>query len=230
MNDMTRPDDVDPPYDCPEYRSTHLRAPKEKLLELPADFYDRPGPFVPAGLHPRRRHRPHHSWPGRAPGRAHGGFGPRARRRRPSGAPRAGRALAGQCVGALPPPRRYARRAARPQLPRHGPHAHRRRRALPVHHRETRRLPVAQPPVRMAPGAPPFLAPRQRARAAPHHADVFPRRSAARARPGVQQRAGQGGARAHDLRALARRRHRGRRAGIPLRHRAGGSESTPFGM
>ena len=50
MNDMTRADDVDPPYLWEAYRSTHLRAPKEKLLELPSDFYDRPGPFVPAGF------------------------------------------------------------------------------------------------------------------------------------------------------------------------------------
>ena len=50
MNNMTRPDHVDPPYLHEEYRSTHLRAPKEKLLEVPAGFYDRPGPLVPAGF------------------------------------------------------------------------------------------------------------------------------------------------------------------------------------
>jgi len=42
--------DIDPPYLWEDYRSTHLRAPREKLLELPSGFYDRPGPFVPAGF------------------------------------------------------------------------------------------------------------------------------------------------------------------------------------
>ena len=41
---------IDPPYLYEDYRSTHLRAPKEKLLELPSGFYDRPGPFVPVGF------------------------------------------------------------------------------------------------------------------------------------------------------------------------------------
>ena len=50
MNDMTRPGDVDPPYLYPDYRSTHLRAPRDKLLEMPAGYLDRPGPFVPAGF------------------------------------------------------------------------------------------------------------------------------------------------------------------------------------
>jgi hypothetical protein len=47
MNDLTRPLDVDPPYLHEAYRSTHLRAPKEKLLEVPASVYDKPGPYVP---------------------------------------------------------------------------------------------------------------------------------------------------------------------------------------
>ena len=47
MNDMTRPDDLDPPYLYPGYRSTALRAPREPLLELPAGALDVPGPTVP---------------------------------------------------------------------------------------------------------------------------------------------------------------------------------------
>lgn len=50
MNDMTRPADVDPPYDYPEYGSTRLRAPKQPLVELPRDARDMPGPSVPAGF------------------------------------------------------------------------------------------------------------------------------------------------------------------------------------
>jgi protocatechuate 3,4-dioxygenase beta subunit len=50
MNDMTRPDAIDPPYLWEDYRSTHLRAPKEQLLEVPSGFFDVPGPLVPAGF------------------------------------------------------------------------------------------------------------------------------------------------------------------------------------
>jgi protocatechuate 3,4-dioxygenase beta subunit len=47
MNDMTRPDAVDPPYTWPDYQSTRLRSPKEPLLQLPAGALDMPGPTVP---------------------------------------------------------------------------------------------------------------------------------------------------------------------------------------
>ena len=50
MNDLTRPDGVDPPYRFEAYRSTHLRAPKEKLLEVPPETFDTPGPLVPAAF------------------------------------------------------------------------------------------------------------------------------------------------------------------------------------
>jgi protocatechuate 3,4-dioxygenase beta subunit len=50
MNDMTRPDAVDPPYLYPGYKSTLLRAPREPLLEIPAGTLDVPGPTVPAGF------------------------------------------------------------------------------------------------------------------------------------------------------------------------------------
>ena len=50
MNDMTRPDAVDPPYLYPGYKSTLLRAPRETLLEIPAGTLDVPGPTVPAGF------------------------------------------------------------------------------------------------------------------------------------------------------------------------------------
>ncbi len=50
MNDMTRPDAIDPPYLYPGYGSTVLRAPREPLLALPPGTLDVPGPFVPRGF------------------------------------------------------------------------------------------------------------------------------------------------------------------------------------
>jgi protocatechuate 3,4-dioxygenase beta subunit len=44
------PPPIDPPYLHPEYRSTVLRSPKEKLLELPKGSLDIPGPLVPKGF------------------------------------------------------------------------------------------------------------------------------------------------------------------------------------
>src|SRR3954469_14817589 len=42
MNDMTRADDVDPPYLYPGYRSTVLRSPRQPLVALPAGALDVP--------------------------------------------------------------------------------------------------------------------------------------------------------------------------------------------
>jgi len=42
MNDMTRPDAVDPPYLYTGYRSTALRAPKQPFVQLPAGTLDVP--------------------------------------------------------------------------------------------------------------------------------------------------------------------------------------------
>lgn len=50
MNDMTRPDALDPPYLYPGYGSTRLRAPSQPLLALPAGMLDVPGPLVPKGF------------------------------------------------------------------------------------------------------------------------------------------------------------------------------------
>jgi len=50
MNDMTRPDTIDPPYAFPGYRSTALRAPRQPLVELPAGALDIAGPLVPRGF------------------------------------------------------------------------------------------------------------------------------------------------------------------------------------
>jgi protocatechuate 3,4-dioxygenase beta subunit len=50
MNDMTRPDALDPPYLYPGYKSTVLRSPREPLLELPPGTLDVPGPTVPQGF------------------------------------------------------------------------------------------------------------------------------------------------------------------------------------
>ena len=50
MNDMTRPDGIDPPYLFPDYRSTRLRAPRESLVPLPKGALAGPGPLVPGGF------------------------------------------------------------------------------------------------------------------------------------------------------------------------------------
>ncbi|HEX4332059.1 MAG TPA: protocatechuate 3,4-dioxygenase subunit beta [Usitatibacter sp.] len=50
MNDMTKPRLLDPPYDYPDYGSTHKRFPREALVELPKGALDTPGPLVPAGF------------------------------------------------------------------------------------------------------------------------------------------------------------------------------------
>jgi protocatechuate 3,4-dioxygenase beta subunit len=47
MNDMTRPDDVDPPYLYNDYRSTRLRAPTQALLAVPQAPWHAPLPVVP---------------------------------------------------------------------------------------------------------------------------------------------------------------------------------------
>ena len=50
MNDMRRPEDVDPPYLHSEYRSTRLRAPAQPLLVVAPAFLHQPGPAVPQGF------------------------------------------------------------------------------------------------------------------------------------------------------------------------------------
>jgi protocatechuate 3,4-dioxygenase, beta subunit len=50
MNDMSRPDAIDPPYLYPAYKSTTLRSPREALVALPAGALDVPGPTVPQGF------------------------------------------------------------------------------------------------------------------------------------------------------------------------------------
>jgi protocatechuate 3,4-dioxygenase beta subunit len=42
--------ELDPPYLYPDYRSTRLRSPKEKLLALAQGAFDVPGPLVPRGF------------------------------------------------------------------------------------------------------------------------------------------------------------------------------------
>ena len=50
MNDMTRPDAIDPPYAFEGYRSTALRAPKQPLVQLPAGTLDVPFAAVGAAF------------------------------------------------------------------------------------------------------------------------------------------------------------------------------------
>ena len=38
VTDMARPDDCDPPYDFPGYKSTRLRSPREPLVRVPGAF------------------------------------------------------------------------------------------------------------------------------------------------------------------------------------------------
>ena len=47
MNDMTRPDGIDPPYRFDDYGSTHKRYPREPLVALPPGTLDIAGPTVP---------------------------------------------------------------------------------------------------------------------------------------------------------------------------------------
>jgi protocatechuate 3,4-dioxygenase beta subunit len=49
MNDMTRPS-LDPPYLYAEYGSTHLRAPRETLLDVPRQTLDIAGPLFCAAF------------------------------------------------------------------------------------------------------------------------------------------------------------------------------------
>jgi protocatechuate 3,4-dioxygenase beta subunit len=49
MNDMTRPDAIDPPYLYPDYKSTRLRSPREPLVVLEGAF-DVPGPAATAAF------------------------------------------------------------------------------------------------------------------------------------------------------------------------------------
>ena len=50
MNDMTRPDGIDPPYRYDDYGSTLRRFPREPLHALPPGSLDIPGPVVPPGF------------------------------------------------------------------------------------------------------------------------------------------------------------------------------------
>jgi protocatechuate 3,4-dioxygenase beta subunit len=50
MNDKAGFIGIDPPYLYPDYRSTTLRSPRERLLEVAPDTLDVPGPLVPAGF------------------------------------------------------------------------------------------------------------------------------------------------------------------------------------
>jgi protocatechuate 3,4-dioxygenase beta subunit len=50
MNDMSRPDAIDPPYLYPDYKSTRLRAPREPLLAVPGSVLDVPGPTIAEGF------------------------------------------------------------------------------------------------------------------------------------------------------------------------------------
>ena len=50
MNDMTRPDGIDPPYRFDDYGSTHKRYPREPLVALAPGALDVPGPAVPRGF------------------------------------------------------------------------------------------------------------------------------------------------------------------------------------
>ena len=108
-----------------------------------------------------------------------------------------------------------------PNFTRRRPHADRRRGPLPLRHDPARRLSVAQPPQRLAARAHPLLGLRPGLRHAARHADVLPRRSAARRRPDLQLHRRRDGARGRLVSEFDWETHRARaRARLPLRHGA----------
>ena len=191
--------------DYPGYRSTRLRAPKRPLVTLPEELHALDGPVFGEDCVERARRRPH------APARRGAARGadrrqrPRPRRGRQAGARRARRGLAGERGRPLPPRRRPAPGAARPELLRGRDAAHRRRRPLPLRRRSSR-APTPGATTRTPGGRPhPLLGLRPRVHPAARHPDVLPGRPAVRLRPDLPLGPRPEGARAAD-RAL-RPRH-----------------------
>ena len=120
---------------------------------------------------------------------------------------------------------RPARRAARPELPRCRPLPDRRRRPLPLPDDQARRIPVGQPSERVAPESHPLLAVRRLLRLASRHADVLPRRPAARVRPDLPGHA-RGRTRSPDLALLDGHHRRRLCARLRIRHRAARRDAT----
>ncbi len=137
-----------------------------------------------------------------------------------AGPAHADRDLAGERRRPLSAPERPARRAARSELPRRRPHADRRRGPLPFRHDQARRVSVEEPLQRMAARAHPLLAVRTGVRDAARHADVFPRRSAARRRSDVREHSRRAGAPPADIGVRLGNDGSGAGARLPLRHRA----------
>ena len=200
-------DDAHPPLDCPDYKSTRLRHPKQPLRRCaaPADRADRAACSATGrvGEHDHDLTRQHEGEPLGERIIVHGRVLEDDGR---AGARHAGRDLAGQRRRALPPraatagPRRSTRTS-----PASGRCADRRRGPLPLHHDQAGRLPVGQPPQRLAPGAHPLLALRARVHAAARDADVLPGRPAVRYDPIFNSVRDERARERHDLRVRPRR-------------------------
>ena len=166
-----------PEYLYPGYRSTVKRAPTRPLVLLPHTLSEVTGPVF-----------------GYDDVKPTDSDVTRPRREQPAGRTRIDRDVAGQCSGTLSPRDRRSRRTARSEFHRRRPRPDRRRGPLPVRNDQAWRVSLAQPLQRVAARASAFLAVRAGAGAAPGDADVFPRRSTARTRSHVQQRARREGA------------------------------------
>ncbi len=210
-----------PPYVYPDYKSTVLRGPKRPLVPLRHTLSELTGPvYGHESVGPLDSDLTKNGAKNGDPlgeriivtGRVLDEAG------RP-GQEYADRDMAGERRRTLRASRRSARGAARCELLRRRTLRHRRARALPLHDGEAGRLSVAEPLQRLAAEPHPFLAVRPDDRHASRHADVFPRRSAARARPDLPRSAGRR-TRAIGL-AILHRRDRARLcARLRLRHRA----------
>ena len=174
-----RPEDVHPPLDSPEYRSTSLRHPKEPLIAVPQTLSELTGPLLGPGRIGELDHdltRQHAEEPqgqriivyGQVLESATGDPSPTRSSR--SGRPTRAAATATTATSTR---RRWTRTS-----PAGGRTRHRRRGPLPVRHHQAGRLPVGQPPQRLAARAHPLLAVRPRVHPAAGDADVLPGRPA----------------------------------------------------
>ena len=222
--------DVHPPYLYPDYKSTRLRAPAQPLVRVAPSPLEAAGPSFPQQF-VKDSEADLTTWGTSAP------LGEKmvlvGRVLDEDGRPVRGALVEvwqANASGKYPPSRRRPRRAARPELPRQGPGAHRRRGPLPDRDGQARRVSVGEPRVRMAAGAHPLLALRQRVRPAAHHADVLPRRSAARDRSDLPERPRGGRARCWSPISTCDTASRASRSDTGGTSCCAGTRATPMGI
>ena len=170
-----------PDYLYPPYASTVKRSPSQPLVAAAAHAVRGHRPLFGFDAHQRQRLRSHQAARGRADRRAHHRHRPRARRER------AGRCRTRWSRSGRPTPpaairikRDQHNAPTDPNFTGAGRTLTDARGPLSLRHDPARRVSVAQPLQRVAARAHPLLAVRAGVRHAPRHADVFPRRSAAR--------------------------------------------------